>query len=376
MFKMLMILVGLFLAAPVFENVAYGETLAFSLNPSELQLIQNKTTPSQITIEQLAYWDQVIIELITKSPLKDGESTRLAAYLYNAQKAFADASYALTGSYSGSLDTISLHVLRLFYPSYEDKKSPENAQDTLSNELTKLLAKKIDARFQEEQSQIHPFPIKEGKDLWQGKQPYMGLSIPSMKPWILKSADEFRVPPPRPPADPFWEQQLAQVKQSMNQVTEYQKKQILYWAGMSPPGSGDWHTLAATYMTTNNTPLAKSLEVHAVLAATLMDAVIAIWDSKYAFMVRRPDMLDPSLKPFITTPNHPSYPAGHSGASTAAAVLLSLYFPENKIEWERMAEECGQSRIWAGIHFPIDISVGNELGAKIGQAAILKAKRS
>lgn len=375
MLKTLMIFVGAILALPLFENTSFGEIPAFSLSQNELQALQYKNNQPPITLEQLDYWDQIVNELTTKSPLKDGDINRLTAYLYNAQRAFGEASNALTGSYSGNIDPISLHVLQLFYPSYQDKRLQGNASDSFSKELTALLIKKIDARFQEEESQIHPFPIKEGKDLWHGTPPYMGLNIPSMKLWILKQANEFKAPPPPPPEAPFWKDQLAQVKQSMGEATKQQKERILYWAGMSGPGSGEWDTIASAYMSKYNTPISKRLEVRALLAAVLLDARIAIWDSKYTYMVKRPFMLDPQLKPYIETPNHPSYPAGHSGTSAAAAVVLSYYFPENQKEWERLAEECGESRIWAGIHFPIDISASKEMGAKIGRAALLKVKK-
>jgi membrane-associated phospholipid phosphatase len=34
------------------------------------------------------------------------------------------------------------------------------------------------------------------------------------------------------------------------------------------------------------------------------------------------------------------------------------------------AKEAGQARIWAGIHFPIDIIAGEALGQSVGELAV------
>jgi membrane-associated phospholipid phosphatase len=81
-------------------------------------------------------------------------------------------------------------------------------------------------------------------------------------------------------------------------------------------------------------------------------------------------MLNPNLYTVMPTPNHPSYPAGHSGISAAAATILSYYFPENKEDWWKKANEASLSRVWGGIHFPIDAREGLVLGEKVGNAVI------
>lgn len=335
--------------------------------PKDLSSLQTRSSELKITPDELRKWDETVQELLKKSPLQDGDSHRLYAYLYQAQRAFALASYDLTGSFSGSLGPISVYILQLFYPHYQNK---EGTEDPLSQELTTLLSPSIRSRFVEEQSHIHSIKIHLFKDSWKGKSPYFGLRIPTMQPWSLTKASEFKNRTPPPPQDPFWQKQLAEVKRSMEQVTPEQKKQILFWAGMSPPGSGDFKDIVEKYMAEKNVPLEKRFEVRALVASTIVDAFLSIFFNKYLYLVRRPDMLDPNLKTYIPTPNFPSYPAGHSGVSAAVKVVLNDYFPENQQEWERMAEECGMSRIWAGIHFPIDHKEGKALGLKVGQASL------
>ena len=85
-------------------------------------------------------------------------------------------------------------------------------------------------------------------------------------------------------------------------------------------------------------------------------------------------MRDPSIHTIMPTPNHPSYPAGHSTLSATAATLLSFYFPENKKKWEELASVASDSRVWGGIHFPIDVKQGLILGHKVGEAVIAKVQ--
>ena len=71
---------------------------------------------------------------------------------------------------------------------------------------------------------------------------------------------------------------------------------------------------------------------------------------------------DPLIKVVFTTPNHPSYPSGHSCVSAAAASVLTAFFPEKKAELDQGVADAGMSRVFAGIHYPFDISAGQTLG--------------
>lgn len=343
----------------------------FSLSKQEQDSLRIKTSPLRIQSEELAYWDKVVSELTQKKPLGVVNGGRLFAYLYNAQNAFADASYALTGSLSGSLSPISSFVIQLFFPNYKSSVPPKNMDDPFSKELTALLGQQILDRFNAEKAQIRPVEVAKREGQWSGKAPYVGIEAPSMKPWVLKSADEFRLPQPPPSSDmKFWKGQVDLIKKNEEGLTESRKERIRFWAGMTDPESGDWLVIADKYMVDHKIPLQKQLLIRAKLATAIFDATIATFDSKYAYMTKRPFMIDKDLQQYIPAPNHPSYPAGHSTLSSAAATVLDYYLPENKKEWDNSAEECGMSRIWAGIHFPIDHNSGKRLGKQIGEAVI------
>lgn len=329
----------------------------------------NETIP-QIGVEQLEYWDKVAYDLNQKKPLLNGGDRSLFAYLYLAQKAFADAAYHSTGAYEGSLDPISFFVVNLFYPDYKDPKAKEE-KDSFSEKLTAQLAPKIQERFQNEKRGMHPVEVQKGEEKWQGKEPYIGRAIPTMNPWVLRSPDEFRLAPPPPLSDKeFWEKQCAIIKHLIANATDEQKKKVLFWAGMTAPNDGDLNVIVNKYLEEKDVPLRKRLEVRAKLAVAMNDAMIAAYDTKYTYLIKRPYMIDKKLKPLIDTPNHPSYPSAHSTVCAAGVVILTHFFPEDRQKWLGVAEEAGMSRLWGGIHFPIDHEVGKVLGTKVGQAVL------
>ena len=333
---------------------------AFYLSMQDLQHLKNDTTSMRITLASLIQWDEIAKSLLEKYP-DAADEKRLFAYLYQAQKAFADASYDLTGVYAGSIDPISLHVLKLFFPEQDYAMIPM-AIDRFSKELACGLSDQIDARFFEENQLIHAVDCS-----WPAKKP--GIVLPTMERWYLNEADEFRSEKPSGSIQ-FWEKQLAEVKQNMELADEEKHKKILFWAGLTGHDSGDFLAIAQDYMVQEEVRLEEQIEVRAKLAAAIWDAAIASFDSKYTYLVKRPCMLDHNLKPFIATPNDPGYPSINSAISTTAAVVLSHYFAENKQKWEKLAEECGLSGIWAGIHFPIDHITGKEMGIKVAKAAL------
>jgi membrane-associated phospholipid phosphatase len=75
------------------------------------------------------------------------------------------------------------------------------------------------------------------------------------------------------------------------------------------------------------------------------------------------------------TPNHPSYPAAHGCFSTAQAVILGHLFPRDAAAPAMLAEEAGESRVWAGIHYRSDIVSGAALGRAVAEKVIARARK-
>ena len=107
-----------------------------------------------------------------------------------------------------------------------------------------------------------------------------------------------------------------------------------------------------------------------MLHTTEYDAGIAIMDAKYAYWGIRPNLFDTSFQPLIFTPPFPGYPSGHATASSAAATILSYFFPADRNFFKQTAQECADSRFYAGIHFKTDNKAGIELGERLANYVI------
>jgi hypothetical protein len=72
-------------------------------------------------------------------------------------------------------------------------------------------------------------------------------------------------------------------------------------------------------------------------------------------------------------PGHPSYPSAHGCFSGAIARVIGRLFPDFADAMEARAAEAVESRLWSGIHFRSDISVGLAMGRKVGDLVMERA---
>lgn len=118
--------------------------------------------------------------------------------------------------------------------------------------------------------------------------------------------------------------------------------------------------------------------------------------------LRAKDWIPYQRRTFVT-PAFPGYVSGHSTFSRAAAEVLaeltgSAYFPGGlgsytfepgylffeegpseviELQWATYfdaADQAGQSRLWGGIHIPIDDLDGRRIGAEVGKRALARAQ--
>jgi membrane-associated phospholipid phosphatase len=94
---------------------------------------------------------------------------------------------------------------------------------------------------------------------------------------------------------------------------------------------------------------------------------------------RRPDFFPP-VPGYINTspgtPRHPAYPSGHSTYSGAGSEVLSFFFPDYREELDRLADNIGLARLWAGVHWRSDHLAGNRLGRTVACLVLDQLRRS
>jgi membrane-associated phospholipid phosphatase len=104
------------------------------------------------------------------------------------------------------------------------------------------------------------------------------------------------------------------------------------------------------------------------------DATVAAWDSKYYYNRPRPSEFDSSLQPRLAVPRSPSYPSEHAAAAGAAAAVLAALLPAEAAAFQSMAEEAARSRQHAGLQYPSDYFAGLELGRRVAEKVLEKAR--
>src|SRR5690606_24264462 len=106
----------------------------------------------------------------------------------------------------------------------------------------------------------------------------------------------------------------------------------------------------------------------------MMDGGIACWDTKYYYHYPRPINLIQDFKTIAGTPNFPSYTSGHSVFSAAGAEILSYIFPEEGSIFRDWAFEAAVSRVYGGIHWTFDATVGTTQGINVANFTLNVAK--
>jgi undecaprenyl-diphosphatase len=108
-----------------------------------------------------------------------------------------------------------------------------------------------------------------------------------------------------------------------------------------------------------------------VLALTLVAVALADW-SAAAFKTLvdrpRPPLRYPEPGPLVGTPHDASFPSGHAATSFAAATMLSFAFPRLTPLLVVLASAVAFSRVYVGVHYPLDVLGGAALGALIATA--------
>lgn len=181
-------------------------------------------------------------------------------------------------------------------------------------------------------------------------------------------------PPPSTNSDTM-KQQVAQALYTVQHATREQLSQVQFWAdgvGTWTP-TGHWNYIAAQDFIGQHWSEVRWARNMALLNMAQMDAAIECWYTKYYYFNPRPTQMDPMIRTLTGIPNFPSYISGHSMFSSSAATVLGHLIPSRAQAYMDMANQAANSRIYAGIHFDIDCTVGMTVGQKIGNYAVQRA---
>lgn len=170
-----------------------------------------------------------------------------------------------------------------------------------------------------------------------------------------------------------WNQELEVIQQTLANVTSSETQIAKYWGTGAP--TKQFTPIIDRLIDTYSVPAAKAARILACIHAAINDTLVITWYYKFKWMVARPNQLDAELETILCTPRHPSYPAGHGTVAGCCEEMLSYFFPAEKEQLHKLAEECAGSRLYAGVHFPSDNTEGLELGRQIGKLIIKQLKK-
>ena len=373
------IIIGILVLIAIVGTVALGQaparTLAtyFEYSAEEVASLSSLQSDKTISMADLYRWEEDIFELVSENKIGTASASKIYAYLLVAQRDAAYLSFNTHQEFQGSLDPVSKEVICIFISEGCQTLAVET--DAYSEQLAEIVLQKVRARIAEDEQLNRVYPIKEGDHYWAGTgtSTYNGQDVGSWKTWLIETSDQFRLPEPAEFGSSEDLRQVEAVVNTLENLTNEQEIVIVRWSG--GPGTktaaAQWLDLVSTYMRENEiNDLEQALLIRSVLEMTIADAIIAAHDSKYTYWVQRPFARDDSIRTIMPTPNHPSYPSSSATIAMAGATVVSHYFPEEAATWMAVAEEIGNSRVWSGIHFPVDVEQGALQGEKIAKEAV------
>jgi hypothetical protein len=221
---------------------------------------------------------------------------------------------------------------------------------------------------------------------WGNNRPFMDMNVEKTKVSMPVTFSENK-------DSEFYKEAMATYNQVKNNTTE-QIEIAKYWsddpfATCTPAG----HTfnILTQILFEEKATLAKASVALARMGIAENDAFIACWKGKYDHILLRPvtyinRYIDPAWKTILGTPPFPAYTSGHSCEMGAGSRVLSAvftggdgnyqftdysqlkygFFARSFSNFDVMAEECANSRLFGGIHYPMDNSKGLQLGRAIG----------
>ena len=225
----------------------------------------------------------------------------------------------------------------------------------------------------------------------------VGTTWGAVRPFVLQTGNQFRPAAPYALSSPQWAADYNEVRRlgarTGSTRTAEQTEIARFWEYTGP---GTYMPVARHVAAAKGLGSLEKARAYALVAMAGSDALVAVFDAKYAYGFWRPVTAirngdqdgndaterDPAWEPLIATPLHPEYPCAHCISQTAVATVLSRLYgdsvpftltsptaPGVTRKYARLSDYAAEvlnARIYDGVHYRTSGEIGAAMGRQIG----------
>jgi hypothetical protein len=258
------------------------------------------------------------------------------------------------------------------------------------------IAKRAGDGFRVPGTYTPPDPPIPGAWLPTAATPPIGVTVGDIRPFTLRSADQFRPKGPPKLESRRWARDYNEVKEIGSSTsttrTPDQTLAARFWAEPPVPQA---RASFRKFVLDHGLDVVKASRFMAMVSVGYADALIACFDAKYHFAFWRPitairagdtDGNDATVGDgawstlLAGTPNHPEYPSAHSCITPVAGIMVERFLGTHHIDFtvpsvtglgdrtfdtaRDLRVEVSNARIWGGIHYRSSVEDGAAIAKK------------
>jgi hypothetical protein len=235
--------------------------------------------------------------------------------------------------------------------------------------------------------------------VWIPTTPPLFAEYARARPWVMKSADQVRPPPPPQLNSALYARDYNETREmggaTGTRRTPEQTVAVRFWTPANLHAA--WQQVARQMSAAKNLPLAENARFFALLNMGQANTYITDWDAKFTYNFWRPVTAirngdqdgndaterDAGWSSLNTTPMFPEYPSQAAlVGGVSVAIFESVFGPRPSMavavtdmadskrqrdfpNLQAMADEVKNVRIWGGVHFRNSLDVGYDMGRRI-----------